>query len=325
MFVLRIGAGLGLGLIVSFSALAEKHPQQTISYFRHSPQERLLSSTRPGFKPRISSPRNGLSLLRSSKQLFSPGYAGSVSPIPDIRHLTLVLAGDTGFAPSRANPHTTGVSKHGSWQKFEQTTQNIRHLIKGDINFSNMESIISGDGSLDARPKAFNFMTHPNGVRHLVETGFDLFSMANNHAFDYGSQGIRQSLYHLDQLQKKHRLVYAGIGLDRNQAARVPVFQRKETRFAFGSIGIGASGGGRARATKSRPGQLNIYNKFDYALLMGNLAAADADYRIISVHRGIERKIRTDRDEISVIRKRALKQGNADLVIGHHAHVARGG
>jgi len=236
-------------------------------------------------------------------------------------HISLVLVGDTGFAPSRRKPHSTGVSKHGLWQTWQQTTSDIRPHINGDINFANMESVVSANGKLRAQPKAFNFMTHPNGVNHLVDIGFNLFSMANNHSFDYGAKGIRDSLGHMNALADDRKVIHAGIGLNRQQAAKVPVFRHKNINFAFGAIGIGASGSGRA--APKRPGQLNIYNTSDTRLLMDNLATAKADYRMVSVHRGTERKIRASSDEISKIRG-MFHHGNIDLVIGHHAHVSRG-
>ncbi|MEL6968176.1 MAG: CapA family protein, partial [Pseudomonadota bacterium] len=240
------------------------------------------------------------------------------------RHITLVLAGDTGYAPHRAAPRPKSVSKHGRTLSFAETTRFIRSEINGDINFANMETVISGRRSLQARPKAFNFVTHPNGARHLVNAGFNLFSMANNHSFDYGAEGVRESVRHADALQKDGLLAHAGVGLNRSQAAAAPVFSMKGSRFTFGSIGIGASSGGIQRATATRPGQLNLRNPRDLGLLMSNLRTADADYRILSVHQGPERMIRPSAYEVAGVRNTMLKQGDIDLYIGHHAHVARG-
>lgn len=270
-----------------------------------------------------------------SKELSSLRLAGLTGIIPPIdekpentaeftEHISLVLVGDTGYAPSRTTPHSTGVAKYGAWQTWAQTTSEIRSQINGDINFANMESVVSKNGRLRAWPKKFNFMTHPFGVDHLADIGFNLFSMANNHSFDYGAAGVRDSVKHMNELAERSNVIHAGIGLNRAQAAQTPVFEVKNTRFAFGSIGIGASSGGLPRATAKRPGQLNLYNKKDLGLLTDNLAESNADYRILSVHRGVERNIRASRDEISRIRHTMLEQGNVDLLIGHHAHVTRG-
>ena len=241
-----------------------------------------------------------------------------------VRHISIVMVGDTGYAPSRAAPRPNTVSKHGHRLTFAQTTAKIRAEINGDVNFANMESVISDSARLRPFPKKYNFVTHSNGARHLVDVGFNLFSMANNHSYDYGAEGIRHSIKHADRLLDRGLLAHAGIGLNRTQAAAVPVFTSQKTRMAFGAIGIGAGGGGIQRARANSAGQLNLNNPSDVGLLMGNLRNADADYRILSVHRGPERYIRPGGGEIHSIRNKMLEQGDVDLLIGHHAHVTRG-
>lgn len=166
-------------------------------------------------------------------------------------------------------------------------------------------------------------MGHPNCIRNLVKVGFNLFSMANNHAFDYGADGIRHSLRHAESLLGHGLLAHAGIGLNRDEAARVPVFERKGFRVAFGSIGIGASGNGIQRATDSRPGQLSLTNNDDLRLLASNLKNTDVDIRLLSIHRGPERYNQPSTYEVEAVRD-LVQQSDADIMIGHHAHVARG-
>lgn len=240
------------------------------------------------------------------------------------QHITIVLVGDTGFAPHRQRPLPKGVYKHGRWLNWADTTRKIENDIDGDINFANIETVVSDNFKLRPVPKAFNFMTHPRSVEHLVDVGFNLFSMANNHAFDYGTEGVRQSVFHVSSLKGQGLLAHAGIGLNREGALRVPVFDVKNTNFAFAAIGIGASSGGRSRANGHRPGQLSINHSGDHSALMANLSTANADYRILSIHRGRERNVHPSRDEINRIHNNTLDQGNVDLLIGHHAHVARG-
>ncbi|MEM7214471.1 MAG: CapA family protein [Pseudomonadota bacterium] len=240
----------------------------------------------------------------------------------ETEHISLVLVGDTGFPSRGTRLNGDGVSKYGIWQTWPQTTENIRAQINGDINFANMESVISENSNLRPNEKKFNFLTHPNGIEHLADTGFNLFSMANNHSFDYGHQGIRDSVASMDAIAQKKNIIHAGIGLTQEQAAKTPVFEHKDTRFAFAAIGIGA-GNGRARATDDQPGQLNLYNKSDNELLMANLARANAQFRILSLHQGAELDTRATQSEISRVRK-MLDRGSVDLLVGHHTHVARG-
>lgn len=259
--------------------------------------------------------------------------ASVIRPIPPVKlqppknnqteHITILMVGDTGYAPSRANPLPKGVYKYGRWQTFEQTTRKIRHEINADINFANIETVISASTKLRPYPKKYNFVSHPNGIKHLVDIGFNLFSLANNHSFDYGQSGIRETLQHAKKLQKHGLVAFAGTGINRQQAANISVFSTKNTQVAFGAIGIGAGSGGIQRATQTRPGQLNLNNSGDVLLVTANLRNAPADLRLLSIHRGPERHIRPYNHEINSVRK-IVRAGAADIMIGHHAHVARG-
>ena len=240
-----------------------------------------------------------------------------------IEHISILMVGDTGFAPSRTTPLPDRVYKYGRKLTFAETTAKIKADINADINFANIETVISDRRDLVPRRKKYNFVTHPNGISHLIKAGFNLFSMANNHAFDYGAQGIRESLRNLKPLAGKGLLAYAGIGANRTAAGKTPVFERKGLKVAFGAIGIGANGGGLPRATNKRPGQLSLFLKKDQQLLASNFAKSGADLRLLSVHHGPERVIRPSGYEIAMLRN-LVAQTNADIMIGHHAHVSRG-
>lgn len=244
-------------------------------------------------------------------------------PHAAIEHLSLLMVGDTGFAPSRAKPLPDRVYKYGRKLSFAETTAKIKEDINGDINFANIETVISDRGNLVPRSKKYNFVTHPNGIKHLVKAGFNLFSMANNHTFDYGALGVRESLRHLKPLEGKGLLAHAGIGTDRAAAGKTPVFEKKGIKVAFGAIGIGANGGGLPRATDKRPGQLSLYLKQDQQLLANSFSRSGADLRLLSVHHGPERVIRPSGHEVAMLRS-LVAQTEADVMIGHHAHVSRG-
>ncbi|WP_157747770.1 CapA family protein [Cohaesibacter sp. ES.047] len=240
---------------------------------------------------------------------------------PPATHLVLVMVGDTGFAPSRAKPHPIRVVKYGTVLTFAETLKYIRDDIDGDINFANMESVVSASASLRPRPKKYNFVTHPNGAKALVDAGFNLFSLANNHAYDYGNQGVIDTLQNVEPLKAHGLLAYAGVGKTRLQAAHTPVFMVKSMKVAFGSIGIGGGGAGRAAANKV--GQLSLFHQPDKTLLANNLRLAPADLRLLSVHHGPERHIRPSGHEVGFQRKLVM-DANANVMLGHHAHVARG-
>ena len=239
--------------------------------------------------------------------------------------VTLVLVGDTGFAPSRARVHPKLVRKHGRTLTFEKAMSRIASEIDGDINFANIETVITDRNDLPTRSKKFNFRTHPEGARVLVESGFNLFSLANNHAIDYGRRGAEETLKHVASLRNVGLLGAAGLGGTHDEAASPDIFSLKGQSVAFSSMGIGSGGVYPSRnAGSSAFGQLNINSKDHYNDVVDRLRLSRADYRILSMHYGSELQIRPSSSQIHKWRRETLKAGNIDLILGHHHHVPQG-
>lgn len=237
--------------------------------------------------------------------------------------LVIVIGGDLGLGGSRQPISATGGYRHGRLMPWTTLTAGIAPLLDGDINFANLETVVSDRRRLRPTPKAFNFMMHPNGVRHLVGVGFNVFSTANNHAIDFGQEGLRQTLGHLADLRGAGLLAAPGIGRGRANAMAPSLVRRKGRTIAISALGIG---GGRlaAGSRRGRIGQMAYNAKDDFADTVTALGAQTADYRILSVHYGRERAVRPSRSAVAKLRDVAVRNAGIDLVVGHHAHVAAG-
>jgi len=106
--------------------------------------------------------------------------------------ITLVLVGDVRLNFDRAPVHADGLHRDRIYD-WQELTAGIAPLIDGDLNFVNLETMVTDSNALRATRKEFNFRSHPDGVRHLVDIGFNLISLANNHSYDYGVEGMRPS------------------------------------------------------------------------------------------------------------------------------------
>ena len=248
------------------------------------------------------------------------GQAG-VGSRPDDTGITLVIVGDTGLSGSLQPVRADAGLRHGTPHSWRQLTGGIAAQINGDLNFANLETVVTDRNNLSAPDKAFNFRSHPAGVRHLVEVGFNLFSTANNHSVDFGEPGIRETLRHLDALEAVGLKAHSGIGLDREAAVRPRGIVSNGASLLFSAIGIGA---GRHRATERRPGQLLYAAAEDFSAVVQRLAGTEGDYRILSVHYGEERQVMPGAADVRKLRDEAVRAAGIDLVIGHHAHVAAG-
>ena len=228
--------------------------------------------------------------------------------------LTLVAVGDVGLNRTRVDVHPDGMDLWGKRVPFEAMMTHVAKYIDGDINFCNLETVVTDRNDLPTTEKAYNFRTHPNAVKLLVKTGFNLMSIANNHVHDYGTGGIEETRKWLKKIGRKGRLHFAGAGKDIDEAATPAIFEVKGVRIAFAAVSIGT------RATSSRGGVVSTH-KPDAALKA--LKAAKADIRILSMHAGKERNLEPVGYQKNLAR-RAVKDFGVDLVIGHHPHVVQG-
>ena len=97
----------------------------------------------------------------------------------------------------------------------------------------------------------------------------------------------------------------------------------KGTTVAYSAIGIVTNNLARHRAGRNKPGQIAYRFDSDFAEVTKRLAKTEAGYRMLSIHYGIERNVRVDARQIKDWRKHAVERKGLDLIIGHHAHVAR--
>ena len=268
----------------------------------------------------------GLSI--SAPRSLAGELIAAPKPTPVDRTVTITLGGDTGYSPNHAPVQAKGVRRHGSFQSWADTTADIARHVDGDLNFINIETIVTDSNRLKRDLKGqrgpFNFRTHPNGVRHLVARGFNVFSLANNHSMDYGLAGLKETLRHVEPLKKFGLKAHAGLGMNREEASRPHVLSVKGNKIGYAAIGIVTNNLARHRAGENKPGQIAYRFDDDFKLIVERLKKTDSDYKMLSIHYGLEGRVRTDAMQIRDWRKRAALQHGIDLIVGHHAHVPRG-
>ena len=97
---------------------------------------------------------------------------------------------------------------------------------------------VENDGNWELGP--------PEAAYDLQELGFDLYNRANNHATDYGVEGMRSTDALLDELG----LVHAGSGLNLGDASRPGYLDTPKGRIAF--IGLATTFTPMSRAGEER-------------------------------------------------------------------------
>ncbi len=260
--------------------------------------------------------RKSLATLALPSTLVATLFVSEVA----LADLVITMGGDVNFNKDEQSVKPDGVMIGGKKIPFTNFTKGISHLINGDLNFANVETVVSDRTDLKQASKKFTFISHPNSIQHMIDIGFNMFSLANNHSYDYGINGLIETHEQFADLQQKNpAIVYVGGGSNREAAAIPVVFDIQGYKVAFASIGIVESG---YQATDKKPGLLNIRNEKDFALQMKALKDVQADLKIISMHFGTEAQVKLDSGQQKLY-NRAIDEGDVDLIIGHHPHVVR--
>lgn len=267
-------------------------------------------------------------VLLSATAAVAQEHVTPPAPTPVDRTITITLGGDTGYAPNNAPVRPKGVTRHGQFQTWADTTAGIAPHVDGDLNFINIETIVTDKNNLRRDTKGqrgpFNFRTHPNGTRHLVDRGFNVFSLANNHSMDYGLAGLKETLRHVERLKEHGLKAHAGLGMNREEASRPHILPVKGSAIGYAAIGIVTNNLARHRAGENKPGQIAYRFNDDFNLIVDRLKTTETDYKMLSIHYGLEGRVRTDAMQIRDWRKTAALKDGIDLIVGHHAHVPRG-
>ncbi|ACM19551.1 poly-gamma-glutamate capsule biosynthesis protein, putative [Geotalea daltonii FRC-32] len=189
----------------------------------------------------------------------------------------------------------------------------VAALKAGDLAMGNLETPITS-GGLEFKDKSYRFKAVPQAAAALKRAGFRVLTMANNHMLDYGTDGLLDTIYHLDKQGIKH----SGAGKSLTEARREAIIDCNGNRIAFLSYSLTYPAEFFATGMRAgtAPGYPSYYEK-DISRIRAN-----ADYVIVSFHWGKEGAATPKRYQVSTAR-RAVEAG-ADLVIGHHPHVLQG-
>jgi hypothetical protein len=254
------------------------------------------------------------------------GQPDSARPASPDR-LTIVLVGDTGFNPTDAKVDASGMRKGKQVISFTDALSGVARDVDGDLAFVNLETVITDRNDIAPETKGkgtFHFRSHPAALKAMMDLGFNLFSLANNHAYDYGAAGIEESLYHLAVANAERAIAYAGIGSNFAEAIKPGCIDLDGTRIAFSAIGIVTGEQPQYRAGPNKAGQASYRDRPDFEAVVDKLVTLPADYRILSIHYGLEGRVEPDERQLKDWSGFAAEEKGIDLIVGHHPHVAQG-
>lgn len=190
-------------------------------------------------------------------------------------------------------------------------------LAAADISVVNNEFVYE-NGETPLAGKTYTFGAATENVKLLKIFSADLVTLANNHVYDYGEEGLISTLDTLDDAE----IPYVGAGRNLEEASAIKYFVVKGRKIAFVSATeIEKFAKYTKEATENSPGVIKTIDTSLFCSVIAE-AKANADYVVACVHWGIEGK----NDFESEQRRMAedyVKAG-ADVVIGGHPHRLQG-
>ncbi|MFB9183024.1 CapA family protein [Dactylosporangium sucinum] len=256
-------------------------------------------------KPTASSPsRQQQAAGASGSPNGSPAAQGVPGPAEGI---TMTATGDIvmGMAPN-------GLPPNGGKGFFDP----VKEFLVADFQMGNLEQTLTDDTGVgkcsaeSAGKTCFAFRTPPSYVNNLKDAGFMMMTMANNHAYDFGEQGYKNSQKALDGASIKYTGWPGMISIAEVKGVKIAVVGFSSYKWS------------------------NLCSDLDGASKIIKEAAGQADLVVVQVHQGAEGSDKTrtkpgteyflgeNRCDTIAFAHTVIDAG-ADLVVGHGPHVMR--
>jgi poly-gamma-glutamate synthesis protein (capsule biosynthesis protein) len=218
-------------------------------------------------------------------------------------NLTFVAAGDNLF-------HETIIDSYykNNIHNFDPIYSEIRSIIvNSDLAFINQENVMAGESFGYSGYPTFN--TPQSLAKTLVQNGFDIVNIANNHAMDMGRTGLYATLDLLDKIEE-----FTVIGA-RKSGESHRIITKNNITLGFLSYTYGLNG---FTLPVGEPNIISLSNRETITQEI-NILRPLCDFIIVSMHWGEEYQLEAGAAQISLAE--FLAGQNVDLIIGHHPHV----
>ena len=189
---------------------------------------------------------------------------------------------------------------------FENVTDIIRDA---DIAFINQETPFGGDVKPISGYPMFN--TPDQMGYDIIELGFDVVGMANNHMLDSYSAGYKRTI----EFWENTNVLAIGGYKDKKDYENIRIIEKEGIKIAFLAYTYGTNG---LTLPKGSELVIPLYNDVDIDR-QTKKARELADCVIVSIHWGTEDHFKPGEEQK---RKTQIMVNNGvDVILGHHPHV----
>jgi hypothetical protein len=194
--------------------------------------------------------------------------------------------------------------------------RNVESILRdADVTFGNLEGTLLDEGGIPKKCKdpklCYAFRTPVRYVRNLVNAGFDMVSLANNHAGDMGDQGRKSSIKTLEEAN----ILHAG-----QVTQPTVIFEKDSIKYGLAAFAPNSN----CVDINDLEGAVEIVKKLDsicdVVIVSFHGGAEGAQYQ--NVPRTNEMYYGENRGDVYKFSHLLIDAG-ADIVFGHGPHVTR--
>lgn len=191
----------------------------------------------------------------------------------------------------------------------------LKDYLKGDIVFANLEFTV------DTNKPPMPYPEFNGSIEYLryFFNYFNLFSVANNHAYDQGAQAEAETIA---EIARNNKLIIGGSTNSKyikpliTNINNIPIFLSAYTMLDNG-ISYRSNENGYFYFMNFFPKKEDLIEKIKDDLKL----ATNNELKIISLHFGLEYTTKPEEKTIKIARD--LIENGVDIIIGHHPHVPR--
>lgn len=203
---------------------------------------------------------------------------------------------------------------------FKPMYSEVKYLVQdADIAILNQETVISKSNPVrGAEGGLLLFNSPPEVADAVIDLGFNVFTMANNHLLDMGTDGLEESINFWNEKAKENDLTVLGAYLNEEDANNIRIREVNGVKVAF--LAYAHHINGFDSLLDDVP--LRVIKNEEEDVIERQIKEADemADVVIVSAHWGEDDTTVVTEDRIELANK--MVDWGADVILGCHTHTA---
>ena len=232
-------------------------------------------------------------------------------PEPTYRHATFAAAGDI-LVHTNVYKYAAQLAQGTDKEyDFKPIFANIKEIISSaDAAYVNQETICGGKdlGGYSGYPM---FNTPDEIAEAVVDTGFDIVNIANNHMLDKGERGLSRAI----DFWNEQPVTLIGGFKDKEDYENIRIYEVNGIKIAFLAYTYWTNG-----LTLPSSSPLVVpYDDHDEVDRQTKAAREIADIVMVSMHWGDEDNFTPNEDQTELAA--IMAKNNVDVVLGMHPHV----